>query len=41
MMHGGKRPQAMVKAKDVLDRAGLKATHRIAVDTEITVRRPW
>ena len=28
-------------AKDVLDRAGLKATHRIEVDTEITVKRPW
>ena len=28
-------------AKDILDRGGLKATHRIEVDTEITVLRPW
>ncbi len=28
-------------AKDVLDRGGLKATHCIEVDTEITVVRPW
>ena len=28
-------------AKDILDRGGLKAAHRIEVDTEITVVRPW
>jgi hypothetical protein len=28
-------------AKNILDRSGLKATHRIEVDTAITVVRPW
>ena len=28
-------------AKDILDRGGLKATHRIEVDSDITVIRPW
>ena len=28
-------------AKDILDRGGLKATHRIEVDAEITIERPW
>ena len=28
-------------AKDILDRGGLKAAHRIEVDSEITVVRPW
>ena len=28
-------------AKDILDRGGLKATHRVEVDSEITVLRPW
>ena len=28
-------------AKDILDRGGLKATHQIKVDGEITVTRPW
>ena len=28
-------------ARDVLDRGGLKAAHRIEVDTEIKVVRPW
>ena len=28
-------------AKDVLDRGGLKATDRVEVAAEITVKRPW
>ena len=28
-------------AKDILDRGGLKAAHRIEVATEIRVKRPW
>ena len=31
----------LAAAKDILDRGGLKAAHRIEVDTEITVIRPW
>jgi len=31
----------LAAAKDILDRGGLKAAHRIEVDTEITVVRPW
>ena len=31
----------LVAAKDILDRGGLKAAHRIEVDTEITVVRRW
>ncbi len=79
MVHGGRSPQAMAKAraameladmrlrgltvpavdalerllmadsdvivlgaaKDILDRGGLKAAHRIEVDAKITVERPW
>lgn len=28
-------------AKDILDRAGLKAPDRVEVDASITVTRPW
>ena len=31
----------LAAAKDILDRGGLMAAHRIEVDTEITVVRPW
>ena len=41
LLHANSEAAVVGAAKDILDRGGLKAAHRIEVDTEITVVRPW
>ena len=41
LLHADSEAAVLGAAKDILDRGGLKAAHRIEVDTEIAVVRPW
>ena len=41
LLHATSESVVLGAVKDILDRGGLKASHRIHVDSEITVIRPW
>ena len=41
LLHANSESVVLGAVKDILDRGGLKAAHRIQVDSEITVVRPW
>ena len=41
LLHATSESVVLGAVKDILDRGGLKAAHRIQVDSEITVVRPW
>ena len=41
LLHANSEAVVLGSVKDIVDRGGLKAAHRIEVDSEITVLRPW
>ena len=41
LLHATSESVVLGAVKDILDRGGLKAPNRVAVATEITVKRPW
>jgi phosphopentomutase len=41
LLHATSESVVLGAVKDILDRGGLKASHRIQLGSEITVVRPW
>ena len=41
LLHATSESVVLGAVKDILDRGGLKASHRIHVGSQITVVRPW
>ena len=41
LLHANSESVVLGAVKDILDRGGLKASHRIQLGSEITVVRPW